>query len=54
MYMCFSEDDYGPKIENLSSSERVLQKSMEYSLDDDIWPKFSLIVFCITDKYAQF
>ena len=38
------------KIKNLSPSDKDFQKLMLYSVDDDTWPKFFLIVFSIIEK----
>ena len=42
------------KIKTLSFSERFLQKSMHYSLDNDTRPKLFLIPFFITEKCNYF
>lgn len=36
------------KTKNLSPSERVLQKLLDFSAHDGDWPKLLLIVFSIT------
>ena len=42
------------KIENLSLSERGLQKLRHYSLDANSGPTMFLIFFFITEKYNYF
>ena len=42
------------RIKNLYPLERVLQKLIDHSQDNDLWPKLFLIILNITENFNSF